>query len=84
MLNLLTIWFRHGVVPEVHEMLLRGEVNIYSVPLDCWLGVVPQLMACINHRDENCRDALHKLLKDLGHKHPQVMHVLYVLHVQCS
>lgn len=72
MLNLLTIWFRHGVVPEVHEVLLNGEVNIGSVNLDSWLGVVPQLMACINHRDDSCREALHDLLQDLGRKHPQV------------
>lgn len=51
---------------------MNGEVNIDSVNLDCWLGVVPQLIACMNHRDDNCREALHQLLMRLGRRHPQV------------
>lgn len=72
MLNLLTIWFRHGVVPEVHDTLVKGEANIWGIYLDYWLGVVPQLIACIHHKDPNSRDALHRLLMKLGEKHPQV------------
>lgn len=72
MLNLLTIWFRQDVVPEVHKVLLKGDTSISSVQLDCWLGVVPQLIARMHHRDTICREALHNLLMDLAKKHPQV------------
>lgn len=73
MLNLLSIWFRHGDLPEVYDALVADEhYNINTVALDCWLGVVPQLMACMNHKDRKCREALHTLLMRLGRKHPQV------------
>ena len=42
MLNLLSIWFRHGDLPEVYSALVADEhYNINTVSLDCWLGVVP-------------------------------------------
>ena len=72
MLNLLSIWFRHGVIPEVYNALMHDEMNITTINLDCWLGVVPQLIACMNHEDKGCREALHELLMRLGQKHPQV------------
>ena len=73
MLNLLSIWFRHGDLPEVYSALVAVErYNINTVALDCWLGVVTQLMACMNHKDLRCREALHTLLMRLGRKHPQV------------
>lgn len=72
MLNLLSIWFRHGVIPDVYEAMMHDEWNINSITLDCWLGVVPQLIACMNHKDRGCREALHDLLMRLGKRHPQV------------
>ena len=78
MLNLLSIWFRHGNIREVSEVLMNDPVNINTINLDCWLGVVPQLIACMNHKDKGCREALHKLLERLGKKHPQVHFKLYV------
>lgn len=72
MLNLLSIWFRHGNTPDVSDALMNDAVNIGTINLDCWLGVVPQLIACMNHKDKVCREALHKLLMRLGEKHPQV------------
>lgn len=75
MLNLLQIWFRHGVIPEVYNALMHDKVNITTINLDCWLGVVPQLIACINHKDTACREALHDLLMRLGQKHPQVIKI---------
>lgn len=76
LLNLLTIWFRHGVIPEVHEVLSHEEEGIASVNLDYWLGVVPQLIACMNHQNMLCKQTLHNLLMRLGKKHPQVIFVL--------
>lgn len=73
MLNLLSIWFRHGNIPEVSSALMTDDVNITSINLDCWLGVVPQLIACMNHKDDRCEQALHSLLERLGRKHPQVI-----------
>lgn len=72
MLNLLSIWFRHGNIPEVSSALMTDAMNITTINLDCWLGVVPQLIACMNHKDEGCRGALHALLERLGRRHPQV------------
>lgn len=72
MLNLLSIWFRHGDIPEVYSALMEEEHSITAVNLDSWLGVVPQLIACMNHNDKGCREALHELLMRLGRRHPQV------------
>lgn len=76
MLNLLSIWFRHGNIPEVAKVLMEDKDNINTINLDCWLGVVPQLIACMNHKHEGTRNALHNLLERLGRKHPQVRYVV--------
>ncbi|CAM9628539.1 unnamed protein product, partial [Phaeothamnion confervicola] len=70
MLNLLTIWFRHGALPEVHAALRRG---LASINLDAWLGVVPQLIARINIAHRPSRQLLHELLERLGRKHAQAL-----------
>ena len=42
MLNLLSIWFRHGDLPEVYSAQVADEhYNINTVALDIWLGVMP-------------------------------------------
>ena len=59
--------------------LMLDKVNITTINLDCWLGVVPQLIACMNHKDKRCREALHDLLMRLGQKHPQVIFQRFLL-----
>ncbi|CAN0338200.1 unnamed protein product, partial [Discosporangium mesarthrocarpum] len=73
LLNLMTIWFRYGVNPEVRKVLSDPVSGLSSVMLDTWLGVVPQLIACINHRHPPTRELLHDLLMRLGRRHPQAL-----------
>ncbi|KAG5176073.1 phosphatidylinositol 3 and 4-kinase-domain-containing protein [Tribonema minus] len=81
LLNLLTIWFRHGALPEVHAVLSAGLERVHAVlsaglervELDNWLGVVPQLIARINIAHQPSRQLLHALLDRLGRRHPQAL-----------
>ncbi|CAM9623049.1 unnamed protein product [Chrysoparadoxa australica] len=70
MLNLLTIWYRYGFLPEVLAVLSSG---LNQINLDSWLGVVPQLIARINIAHAPSRQLLHSLLDRLGKKHPQAL-----------
>ena len=63
MLCVLSIWFRFGRIPDVCAAL---EVGLSSVHLDNWLGVLPQLIARIDHPDPTARSLLHALLVRLG------------------
>jgi FKBP12-rapamycin complex-associated protein len=70
-LRVLTLWFRYGSrVPEVCAAVADG---ISSVPLACWLNVIPQLIARINVPSPQIRRVLHQLLADLGQSFPQAL-----------
>ena len=44
-LRLLTLWFKYGAVPAVHEAVQYG---FDSIPIDMWLSVTPQvIMRCV-------------------------------------
>eukprot|EP00605_Chrysophyceae_sp_TOSAG23-4_P001470 GSChrysophyteH1.ASY1.ANO1.1606.1 assembled CDS len=70
MLCVLSIWFRFGRLPDVCAAL---ESGLSSVHLDNWLGVLPQLIARIDHPDPTSRGLLHSLLKRLGTRHSQAL-----------
>ncbi len=70
MLHLISILFTRGHIPEVHAALSDG---LATSPLDSWLGVLPQLMARINIKNEGSRAVLHSLLDRLGRHHPQAL-----------
>ena len=70
MLYVLTMWFQYGHFPAVAEAL---EVGLTTVHLDTWLGVLPQLIARIDHTETVPRTILHNLLSRLGAKHPQAL-----------
>ncbi|RYH28611.1 DUF3385 domain-containing protein [archaeon] len=70
MLCILSLWFAYGKMPEVHTALHAG---LAMVPLDNWLGVLPQLIARIDHPDSETRALLHSLLVRIGMKHAQAL-----------
>jgi phosphatidylinositol kinase/protein kinase (PI-3 family) len=70
MLCILSLWFRYGKLAEVYNAL---ESGLATVAIDTWLGVLPQLIARIDHPDKDARHLLHSLLMRLGSKHAQAL-----------
>ena len=70
MLCILSLWFKYGKQTEVNVAL---EAGLSVVHLDNWLGVLPQLIARIDHPNDNVRILLHHLLIRLGVKHSQAL-----------
>ena len=69
-LRLLTLWFAHGVNPEVGVAVIEG---FPQVSMDTWLEVIPQLVARINQANPRVRQGVQKLLSDVGKVHPQAL-----------
>lgn len=75
-LRLLTLWFRYGSQPEVNAAVGDG---FYTIPVDNWLLVIPQLIARIHVPSPQVRRLVHHVLSDIGRHHPQAL--LYPLTV---
>lgn len=69
-LRLLTLWFAHGGHHEVNAIVTEGFT---SVIIDTWLEVIPQLIARINQPNVRVRQAVHRLLAEVGKVHPQAL-----------
>ncbi|KAK5939777.1 phosphatidylinositol kinase- protein kinase tor1 [Knufia obscura] len=69
-LRLLTLWFAHGGHHEVNAIVSEGFT---SVIIDTWLEVIPQLIARINQPNARVRQAVHRLLAEVGKVHPQAL-----------
>lgn len=69
-LRLLTLWFAHGGHHEVNAIVNEGFT---SVTIDTWLEVIPQLIARINQPNARVRQAVHRLLAEVGKVHPQAL-----------
>ncbi|KAG9394146.1 Serine/Threonine-protein kinase TOR [Carpediemonas membranifera] len=69
-LRILTLWFSYGQHSHVEEVLLKGFA---SVPLETWLGVIPQIIARLHTASVPVRNLVHQLLGTLGHRHPQAL-----------
>jgi serine/threonine-protein kinase mTOR len=77
MLNFLTCLFQYGEQPTVASTISEC---VESVPIETWLGVLPQLLARIHIKSPSVRSVLHPLLVRLGEKHAQaLMYPLSVL-----
>lgn len=76
MLCVLSIWFRYSKHAEVASVIENG---LREVHIDNWLGVLPQLIARIDHPEPVARQLLQGLLIKLGEKHPRAL--LYPLFV---
>ncbi|KAJ1444132.1 hypothetical protein B484DRAFT_388959, partial [Ochromonadaceae sp. CCMP2298] len=76
MLCILSVWFRYCKLPEVRAVLSSGLAMVH---INTWLGVLPQLIARIDHPDTPTRSLLHDLLIRLGAKHAEA--VVYPLFV---
>lgn len=77
MLNFLTCLFQYGEQPSIASIVNECAE---SVPIETWLGVLPQLLARIHIKSPSVRSVLHPLLVRLSEKHPQaLMYPLSVL-----
>jgi len=77
MLNLLSCLFRYGEYEGVAKVISHG---VAAVPVEAWLGVLPQLLARIHIKTPAVRSVLLPLLTRLGERHPQaLMYPLSVL-----
>lgn len=70
MLCILNFWFKYGEHPEICDVPKEG---LELVPVDSWLGVLPQLIARIHHEGDRGRGLLHGLLENLGNRHAQAL-----------
>jgi len=69
-LRLLTLWFTYGGRKEVFAIT---GVEIENVAPDCWLGVLPQLIARMYVKTPEIYKVLQSLLTKLAKKHPQAL-----------
>ena len=78
LLLLINIWFQIGN-EEYIDKLMNEKIDIISI--DCWLLVIPQLLARINVTNPLIRKTLILLLKKIGLKNPRSLtYPLTVLH----
>lgn len=71
MLCVLTLWFKYvGKSTDVKDTLQSGLNHVH---VDNWLGVLPQLIARIDHPEETSRLILSNLLIQLGKRHAQAL-----------
>ena len=54
---------------------MNGAISdgFYSIPIDCWLRVAPQLIARIHVPNPQVRRLIHHVLTDIGKQHPQAL-----------
>lgn len=69
-LRLLTLWFKYGSNAEINAAVGDG---FFSVPVDNWLQVIPQLIARIQVTSPQVRRLVHQVLSDIGRHHPQAL-----------
>lgn len=69
-LRLLTLWFKYGSAAEINAAVGDG---FFSVPVDNWLQVIPQLIARIHVPSPQVRRLVHHVLSDIGKHHPQAL-----------
>ena len=69
-LRVLTLWFKYGSSAEINAAVGDG---FFSVPVDNWLQVIPQLIARIHVTSPQVRRLVHHVLSDIGKHHPQAL-----------
>lgn len=69
-LRLSTLWFDYGHMTDVYDALSDG---LRSIPVDCWLQVVPQLIARVDAARPLVGKLVGQLLCDVGRAHPQAL-----------
>lgn len=69
-LRLLTLWFKYGASPDVNGAIGDG---FFTVPVNNWLSVLPQLIARIHVPNSQVRRMIHSVLAEIGKQHPQAL-----------
>jgi len=75
-LRLLKLWFRHGNLVEIEEIVREG---FKKIDLKVWIHVIPQILARIDIKDRVIRKSITDLLEKISQKFPQAL--LYSLSV---
>ncbi|KRY15256.1 Serine/threonine-protein kinase mTOR [Trichinella patagoniensis] len=69
-IQLLTLWFDYGHIPEVYDTLIS---RIKTVRVETWLQVIPQLIARIDTPRHFVSHLIIEILMDIGKNHPQAL-----------
>lgn len=69
-LRVLTLWFKYGGAAEINAAVGDG---FYSVPIENWLQVIPQLIARIHITAPQVRRLVQNVLGEIGRHHPQAL-----------
>jgi FKBP12-rapamycin complex-associated protein len=69
-LRLLKLWFNHGSLPEIEQIIREG---FDKIDLKVWIHVIPQLLARINIKENVIRNSLNDLLERISQKFPQAL-----------
>lgn len=66
-LRLLKLWFRHGNIFEIEQIVRNG---FDKIDLKVWIDVIPQLLARVDIKDPVIRKSLIDLLEKISMKFP--------------
>lgn len=69
-LRILTLWFRFSNLPEVPAAVGDGAS---SIPVECWVPVIPQLIARIHIPNPQTKRLLHQILVDIAKSFPHAI-----------
>ena len=69
-LRLLKLWFRHGNLVEIEQIVRNG---FDKIDLKNWIDVIPQLLARVDIKDNIIRKSLIELLERISQKFPQAL-----------
>lgn len=62
-MRLLKLWFRHGNLIEIEEIIRKG---FDTIDLKVWINVIPQLLARVDIKDIIIRKSLIDLLEKIS------------------
>ncbi|EGD80484.1 hypothetical protein PTSG_11127 [Salpingoeca rosetta] len=69
-LRLLGVWFSHGGDPMVRAVVSEGRA---SVDIDIWVDLIPQMIARIDHFNDDIRRDTQNWLIEIGKRHPHAL-----------
>ena len=78
LLRLIDLWFQVGTYDEVNTIIMK---SFKQISIESWLLVIPQLLARVGITNEQIRNSLVYILKQIGLNHPHSLsYPLIVLH----
>lgn len=76
LLRFLTLWFNYGVQSVIN---MKVDALITQIPTKLWIQVIPQLVARLDHKNQNIYLLLEKILFNIANYRPST--IIYPLRV---